>query len=88
MLDWKKTFDSVTHEILVQILDHCGIDGKAFNLFSLYFSSFQNSSTLPIRCGVLHTVPVQGSVLKSLVFFLYINDLTNSINTTPRLFVL
>ena len=89
MLDLKKVFDSVTHEILLQKLDHYGIRGKAFNLFSSYLSNRQqyvsmhgiNSFTLPIKYGV-----PQGLVLGPLLFLLYINELTNSINTSPRLF--
>ena len=89
MLDLKKDFDSVTHDILLQKLEHYGIRGKALNLFSFYFSNRKqyvsiqgiNSSTLSIKYGV-----PQGSVLGPLSFLLYINDLSNSIKTTPRLF--
>ena len=88
-LDLEKAFHSVTREILLQKLDHYGIGGKAFNLFSSYLSNKQqyismhgiNSSTLPIKYGA-----PQGSVLGPLLFLLHSNDLINSINITPRLF--
>ena len=40
MIDLKKAFDSVTHSILLQKLEHFGFRGNVFNLFS-YLSNRQ-----------------------------------------------
>ena len=89
MIDLKKAFDSFTHSILLQKLKHYGFCGNVFNLFSSYLSNRQqyvsvnnvNSSTKYIKYGVS-----QGSVLWPLLFLLYIKDLENSCDSTPRLF--
>ena len=89
LIDLKKAFDSVTHSILLQKLEHYGFRGNVFNLFSSYLSNKQqyvsvsnvNSSTQYIKYGI-----PRGSVLRPLLFLLYINDLGNSCDSTPRLF--
>ena len=70
-IDLKEIFDSVTHSILLQKLEHYGFRGNVVNLFSSYLSDRQqyvsvnnvNSSTQYIECGV-----PQGSVFGPLQF--------------------
>ena len=89
MLHLKKAFDSVTHTILLRKLDHYGIRGNAHKLLSSYLCNRRqyvninhvNTDTKTINCGV-----PQGSILGPLLLLLYINDLENSVNNSPRLF--
>ena len=80
-IDLKKAFDTVDHAILLQKLDHYGIRGIINDWFSSYLLGRSQvtevdtylSSKSQISCGV-----PQGSVLGSLLFFIYINDFHNS----------
>ena len=80
LLDLKKAFDTVNHEILLSKLHHYGIRGNANKLFASFLTNRQQyvflnhtqSNCRPINCGVL-----QGSVLAPLLFTLYINDINS-----------
>ena len=89
LLDLAKAFDTVDHYILFQKLDHYGLRGIVNDFFKSFlkdrsqFVSINNShsSLSTINIGV-----AQGSTLSPLLFLLYINDISNSIDSTPRLF--
>ena len=77
----KKSFDKVNHCILLSKLNHYGVRGKAYDWFQSYLSNREQfvcinghkSDSLSITCGV-----PQGSILRPLLFLLYINDLPNT----------
>ena len=89
-LDIKKAFDTVSHDILIQKLEHYGIRGIANDLLNSYLRSrkqfvmvdeIEHSDLFQIKSGV-----PQGSTLGPLLFLLYINDLVNSTSATTILF--
>ena len=90
LIDLKKAFDTVDHQILLRKLELHGIKGKALTFLKSYLTNRKQkcqikgsiSSEKSIKCGV-----PQGSILGPLFFLIYINDLPQCLNNTkPRLF--
>ena len=77
-INLSKAFDTVDHNILICKLQNYGVSKNNLKLFESYlnnpkqFISFNNKKTsfIDIKC----VVP-QGSILRPLSFFIYVNDL-------------
>lgn len=87
-VDLKKAFDTVSHQILLDKLEHYGIRGTTLKLLTSFLQRKQfvsiNGTYSEVKTNP-YGVP-QGSTLGPLLFLVYINDLPNAIKTTPRLF--
>lgn len=83
MLDLKKAFDTVNHEILIDKLSDFNLSQDCITWFSSYLSGrthitcikgVKSEPTICI-CGI-----PQGSILGPLLFIMYINDLPNCVS--------
>ena len=77
-VDFRKAFDTGDHHILLKKLEYYDVRGISNKWFASYFSNRKQfvsingykSNLTDVKCGVL-----QGSILRPLLFLIYIQDL-------------
>ena len=88
-LDISKAFDRVWHEGLLYKIQSIGISGTPLKLIESFLSGRYQGVLLNGQASswspALGSVP-QGSILGSLFFLIYINDLSHNLSSTVNLF--
>ena len=81
-IDLQKAFDTVDHGILLSKLNHYGVRGASYQWFKSYLTGRQQYTTIAHLKSDLRSINYgvpQGSVLRPILFLLYINDLNQTI---------
>ena len=88
-LDISKAFDKVWHDSLRFKLRQNGVNNKLLDLISSFLSNREQRVVLngiESNWAKIYSGVPQGSVLGPLLFLIYINDLTDNINSRIKLF--
>ena len=88
-LDISKTFDKVLHDSIIYKLTQNGISGNLLNLLEDFLKERKQQLVLNRQVSTWKNVNAgvpQGSILGPLLFFIYINDLTEGLTTNVKLF--
>ena len=88
-LDISKAFDRVWHDGLLYKLKQNGIKGNLMKLLSSFLNNRKQRVLLNGRFSSWRNISAgvpQGSILGPLLFLVYINDLCDGLESSPRLF--
>ena len=88
-LDISKAFDKVWHKGLVFKLKQNGISGDLLNIFEGFLRNWKQRVVLngqTFNWENIHAGVPQGSILRPLLFLIYINDLTENLSSNPKFF--
>ena len=89
-LDISKAFDEVWHKGLIYKLKQNGISGNILNTIIDFLSFRKQRVVLNVQvsqCTSIEAGMPQGSILGQLLFFIYINDLSDDLSKNAKLFV-
>ena len=82
-IDFKKAFDSVSHQILLKKLSACGVSGDFLSYLESYLHDRKQSTTVDRTisnvANVEYGVP-QGSLVGPLCFSVYVNDMQENLD--------
>jgi hypothetical protein len=89
LLDFSKAFDSVPHERLLLKLERYGIDGSLLLWFRNFLTNRSQRVVIHGTCSkwsaVRSGVP-QGTILGPIMFPIYVNDISDDITSTVKLY--
>ena len=91
LIDLRKAFDTVNHDILLHKLDLYGIRGVALDWIRSYMTdrqSYVGLGNVKSKICTQNIGVVQGSIIGPLLFLIYINDLPDLIKRLIRHFTL
>ena len=87
-LDFRKTFDTVDHEISLQKLHCLGIHGNVYALMASYLTErkqFVNVNSEKSNLQLVKRGVPQGSILGPLLFLVYIDDIASNANIIGKM---
>ena len=88
-LNLKKAFDTVSHSILLQKLEHYGIRGNTLDLFTSHLTKRKQCISVNGSCSsvkIVKTGVPQGSNLGPVLFSICVNNIFYHFKSTPVLY--